>query len=176
MRVELKLKITEYINIVNDIVEASFGKNKEYTPYMGTLTAMAAFYNYCVKESRYKEELSYVDDMEAIQILINDREFINEFNTAIDYSDVDINFANAYKDALAIVKTKVDSMGTAIDYVREIINKFAGMVGKVINEENFEQIMAFVSDFIVDSYAKSQRFQEVVTAPRDEDEEDIKQG
>lgn len=83
MTVKTELGIIGYVSMVDEIVLEYFNADGEYQPHIGMLNAMRLFYNECVKESKFDEQLAH-DNIDAMEMeaLVADQEFIEAYNRA----------------------------------------------------------------------------------------------
>ena len=164
-----KLSVAEYIAIVNNIASNYYNENGEYQPHIGILNAMRIFYNVCVTEDMFDLPHNIVDASE-VEKLANDDEFIHSFNSAIESDgNVQLNFANAYIDAIAIVESKNDMITNAIMPVKNMIIDMIQNFSSYLTEENMNIISKIsegisngniTADSIIEAYGKSQGFKD----------------
>lgn len=173
MIVNTELELFEYLQIVNDIALEFFNVDGNYQPHIGTLNAMRIFYNSCVKESKYDEQYGHdIFDSTELEKIIKDKEFISAFNNAIKKESVGFDFANAYSQAIDIVESKKASFDGIIDKINKAVLNLFDSFHNMINEDDINKIVNIANKIsaneinsatIVDAYAKSQRFHEVVS-------------
>lgn len=174
MIVNTKLKMIDYFVIVNEIALEFFDEEGEYQPQIGMFNAMRLFYNNCVIQSKFDIPHNITDAMD-MEPLINDEEFIMAFNNAIvsDYSKINIDFANAYKNALDIVETKKKSFERIIDSAKNIITSILDIINPILSDEHIDKVSEIAQDIsngkisaeaVIDAYGKSKRFEEVINS------------
>lgn len=122
MRYNKKLNFWDYAAAVNAIADGFFDAEYNYIPHVGKINAMRIFYNFCVEDDigGVPHNIEEIDDI--LKIVEND-EFIADFNRALVCHGNDFDFGNAFKDALRIVETKKQSLGRAITIISESIEK-----------------------------------------------------
>lgn len=166
MTVKTELGIIGYVSMVDEIVLEYFNADGEYQPHIGMLNAMRLFYNECVKESKFDEQLAH-DNIDAMEMeaLVADQEFIEAYNRAlIGDGMVRLDFANAYKEAMEIVNVKKTSIGTAMQTIKKAIGGIVEMIAPALTEENIAAIGTIAKDIasgktgaesIVETYAEN---------------------
>lgn len=169
MKVNTKLDLFDYVIMVEDIVEEFFDENNNYCPHIGELNAMRLFYNRCVAESNFDEKYGHdVVDAKDMAEIVDDKEFIREFNLAIgigaDYGTISCDFGSAYRNALDIVEKKTSSIGNATDTLSLILKKISDSISSAFNEDVTNTISQIgkdmldgkvTADAIVDAYKKN---------------------
>lgn len=170
-KVNTTLGIIDYVTIVESMVNEYFNDDGDYVPQIGILNIMRLFYNECVLECKFDVPHTISDALD-MEVFINDEEFIEAFNLAIQFNGViAIDFANAYKDAMDIVSVKKSSVDNA---VRKIKVMFADIVSKIsdtLTPENIDKITKIseniangkiTNEAIVDAFGKSEMFSKIL--------------
>lgn len=155
IEVHTNLSISEYIFLVNEIVDGYFYdgednevlniRNGEYVPHIGNLNAMRLFYNYCMTGNGYGVPHNVKDALE-MEAIVKDEDFIRMFNESIAGDGyMQIDFANAYACAIELIDIRLNSTSTALDklkaHVVDIINK----LGDVVNNLDTTSLTAFLT-------------------------------
>ena len=167
------LNLTDYLVVVDLIANEYFDtETGAYTPQYGFLNAMRVFYNMCVKTDLYNLPHEITDGMDMEKLVV-DEDFVDAFNQAmLGDGKFRFDFANAYMQAMDIVRTKNTS---AREILNELISKaIAGLesIGDVMTEENINKIVKIAEDIgngkisaeqIVEAYGNSKRLQEVAS-------------
>lgn len=144
MRIDANLSISEYMDVVSEIVDGFFDDDGNYVPHIGNIAAMEAFFNHCVKEHKYELPAESDEVPYPIDIVFADEEFIAAFNDAVDDTyRTAINFGNAYRDALKIVDDKKGSLGRAVVMISSFVERY------------------FTPDNMAKLFGESNRFQEI---------------
>lgn len=101
MVIKKDFSVVDYVSLVNGIVGEFFdSETGDYQPHIGRLNVMRLFYNECVVESKFDLPHDFEDAL-MMDVLVEDEEFINEFNTAIKGDGkMRLDFANAYAEAM----------------------------------------------------------------------------
>ncbi len=142
MRVETNLNIEKYVEVVQQIADGFFAEDGSYAPHLGRINAMGTFMDYCVKESKWDG----IDNPDANEALL-DNEIIDAYTNAIlNDNPVAMNFANAYKDALAIVENRNGSIVQLATLVNGFVEKY------------------LTPDTIAKLFGDSERFKEIAEA------------
>lgn len=141
MIIKKNLSVIDYVTLVNGIANDFFdSETGEYTPHIGRLNAMRLFYNECVTESKFDLPHDFEDALQ-MDVLVEDEEFIREFNVAVVGDGViRLDFANAYADAMEAVSAKKNSFGNAVNIIRKAIEKVSESISSVITDESLEKL------------------------------------
>lgn len=144
--VETKLSIMDYVMTVNDIVSEYFDEENNYTPHIGKVKAMCVFYNKCVTDNNSDAKDDITDALES-EKFIYDKDFIDEFNKAIKGDGLmQLDFSNAFGDAMQIVNTRKNSINNAIDTIKLVLNKIVENISPLISEDSFEKMVKIAND------------------------------
>lgn len=141
MVIKKNLSVIDYVTLVNGIVNDFFdAETGEYTPHIGRLNAMRLFYNECVTDSKFDLPHDFEDALQ-MDVLVEDDEFIKEFNTAVVGDGViRLDFANAYADAMEAVNAKKNSFGNAVTIIRKAVEKVSESISSVVTDESLEKL------------------------------------
>ena len=121
-KIEYPLTAIEYGSVVELIASGYFDAEGEYDAFTGVLNSMYVFYKFCYKKD--DEDVSNADDM--AEIAENDLDFIEAFNNAISGNGyVCFNFANAYYDAMELVRYRQDTAVLLINKMKATLDKVA---------------------------------------------------
>ena len=172
MKYNNKLDLVEYLQVVNEIANEFFDANTyEYTPQIGEMYAVCAYYNHCVELEDTDDMTTHpIEDIMDMQQLYDNEEFMNEYNCAIDddgWYVASLSFGNAYIQAKSIVEYKkrdANAFATAItacfdailksfrnSFSDEEINKLTEIAGQIVHGK-------LSSEAIVEAYGNSKRF------------------
>lgn len=106
-------------------------------------------------------EAYFADKEVTIDLLAREEGCLKLYNAALNESkDFRLNFANAYADALNIVKQKNTTIGGLVDLVTDSLGKLADKITPVLTEENIDKIAKISDDiskgeFSVDAIAEA---------------------
>lgn len=173
MKFNNKLKLVEYLQVVNEIANEFFDENTyEYTPQIGEMFAVCAYFNHCVELEETDDIVIHpIEDIMDMQQLYDNVEFMKHYNEAIlDYDGhISLLFGCAYDQAKDIVeykKSDANAFATAISsgmgailksfrdtFSDEDMAKFTD-IAKQITEGKLS------SEAIVEAYGNSDRFKE----------------
>lgn len=146
MRIDTKLNISEYMDVVSEIVDGHFDDDGNYVPHIGKIAAMEAFFNHCVKEHRFELQEQSEENPYPIDIVFTDDDFVTAFNDAVDDTyKSSMNFGNAYRDALKIVEDKRSSIGRVVTMISAFVEQY------------------FTPDNLAKLFGDSNRFQEIAS-------------
>lgn len=174
--INTSLSVVEYAVMVNSLVAEFFDSvTQDYQPHFGNLNAMRLFYNHFYKDEVSEEIIDALDMNE----IVNDDEFIQAFNSAINtYGIIRCDFGNAYHDAIEIVDVKKVSVNRAFSTLKDGIVDLVNTINPLLDSDNLEKVFEvaqavqngkITADSIIKSYKKSDNFKEFATsAPKDE--------
>ena len=171
MKFNNKLNLVEYLQVVNEIAQEFFDSNTyEYTPQIGEMYAVCAYFNHCVElEDSDDIKVHPIEDIMDMEQLYDNEEFMKHYNEAILNNDdiASLLFGNAYNQAKDIVeykKSDANAFATAISlgmeailksfkniFSDEDINKFADIAKQISNGK-------LSNEAIVEAYENSSRF------------------
>lgn len=148
MIVKTNLSVIEYIMLVDAIANGYFGDAGEYLPHIGMINCMRVFYNLCVEDSKFENEIPHdFTDLLMVDKLAADDEFLEAFNKAIAYhSDGGarkLDFCGAYMDAREIVQTRNNPIEKFSKNALAFINSAVETLTNVLSEENINKIGEF---------------------------------
>ena len=148
MRIDTKVGVVEYINLVEDIAAGFIAEDGSYIPHAGRLHAMQIFYeNFYAKDDEPKPA---GDNPSAFDTVFSDEDFIYAYRDALDDGDLPcLNFSNAYSDAMQIVSDRRSSLIRGVNMVSKFIEQY------------------FTPDNMAKIFGESNRFNEIVGADGD---------
>lgn len=147
MVIKKDFSVIDYVSLVNGIADEFFDVNGEYQPHLGRLNVMRLFYNECVAESKFDLPHDFNDAL-MLEPLIQDEEFIAEFNKALKGDgSVRLDFANAYAEAMEIVNVRKGSFGNAVDVIKGAISNIVDMINPVLGTDNIEKFKQIADSF-----------------------------
>ena len=120
---------------------------------------MRLFYNEYVTESNFDIPHGFSDALQ-LKPLVSDKEFMDKYNQSLNGDDyIRLDFANAYRDAMEIVKTKKDSLNGLILTVKNAIKKAVNSFSESLSAENIEKLSKIAEsigaeNFDLDSFKK----------------------
>ena len=175
MKYNNKLNLVEYIQVVEEITNEFFDANTyEFTPHIGEVYAVCTYFNHCVElEETDTIKKHPIEEMDDMQELLDNEDFMKHFNEEINESENVINasltFGHAYNHVLDIVEFKKNDanafataisagMGAILKSFRESfsddeIGKFTNIAQQIVEGKISNQ-------GIVDAYTNSDRFKE----------------
>ena len=177
MKFNNKLKLPQYIKLVDEIVEGYFEQTTgEYVPHIGGIHMAYLYFKNCViaeeGDEVTPENIDADGDVDFVKLeaVLNDPVFIRaiEDNTFC-VSDEYLGFSNAYYNAMKIVDTRVENGGLAVQRIINGITNVAEMLSGTLTEENVQAFAKAVEDIqngklsaesIANAYANSDRFKE----------------
>ena len=178
MKFNNKLKLSQYIKLVDEIVEGYFEQTTgEYVPHIGEIHMAYLYFKNCVIAEEGDEVTpENIDtdgdvDFEKLEAVLNDPTFIHaiEDNVFCGIPDEYLDFGNAYHNAIAIITARVENGGLAVQRIVNGITNIAEMFSGTFTEENIQVIAQAVEDIrngklsaesIANAYANSDRFKE----------------
>lgn len=143
MKCENNLNLVNYTAIVEAIADGYFDFDGTYQPHIGLMNAMRLFYNNCVVVSAFDEKHPHnISNILDMQEIVDDEEFISEFNNALCGSKYTFDFANAFAAALSIVEVKRSSIGSLINYAKNVLIELSNTLSSVMTQENMDALKA----------------------------------
>lgn len=163
MKFNTNLDIATFGAVSKQIADGYFDEDGLYSPAIGKIMAMCIFFNVCVDKSKFDAKFAEgITDLADLEEIIS-KDFIQSYNSAIEWDGEALDFANAYNAAMDIVDTKKSSVGYAVDVITIALNKMAQQLSENMSPEmvdNLKQIAAAlgetadIGDAIVKSYGK----------------------
>jgi len=178
MKFNNKLKLPQYIKLVDEIVEGYFEQTTgEYVPHIGEIhMAYLYFKNCAIAEEGDEVTPENIDadgdvDFVKLEAVLNDPVFMRaiEDNVFCGMPDEYLDFGNAYHNAIAIITARIENGGLAVQRIVNGITNIAEMFSGTFTEENIQVIAQAVEDIrngklsaesIANAYANSDRFKE----------------
>ena len=178
MKFNNKLKLPQYIKLVDEIVEGYFEQTTgEYVPHIGEIHMAYLYFKNCVIAEEGDEVTpENIDtdgdvDFEKLEAVLNDPTFIRaiEDNVFCGMPDEYLDFGNVYHNAIAIITARVENGGLAVQRIINGITNVAEMLSGTLTEENVQVFAKAVEDIqngklsaesIANAYANSDRFKE----------------
>ena len=174
MKYNNKLNLVEYLKVVNEIVNEFFDMaTDEYTPQIGEIYAVCAYFNHCVKlENKDEIKVHPIEDIMDMDQLFDNNEFMSHYNYAVYNYEIDtpyLTFGRAYEQAKSIVEYKkndANQFATAIVVGLEAVLK---SFKESFSEEDVAKIAEIAKEIssgklsnesIVKAYENSERFKE----------------
>ena len=162
-KINTNFNIAEYIQVVEDLIDGYFGLSGEYEPYMGRIESMRIFYNHCVKETILDLPETIVDDIEAMDKLVSNKDFIDAYNDGINTSVTEcLDFGNAVHDAYESIQVRIRSTNDAFSNLINSITKLTDNMANTMKPETAKALIKISEeisngklsvDNIVDAFA-----------------------
>ena len=177
MKFNNKLKLADYIRLVDEIVEGYFNSETgEYLPHIGEIHTMYLYFKNCaIAEDGDEITPENIDtdgdtDFEKLEKIADDADFIDKFEGALFCQhDGYFGFGNAYYNAMKIVESRVENGGLLVQRIINGMTNIADMLSGTFTEENIQTIAQAMNDIkegklsaesIADAYANSERFKQ----------------
>lgn len=177
MKFNNKLKLPQYIKLVDEIVEGYFEQTTgEYVPHIGEIHMAYLYFKNCVTADDGDEVTpENIDtdgdvDFAKLEAVLNDPTFFRAItDNAFCLSEEYLSFGNAFHNAMVIVRARVENGGLAVQRIINGITNIAEMFSGTFTEENIQVIKKAVEDIqngklsaesIANAYANSDRFKE----------------
>lgn len=183
MKFNNKLKLPQYIKLVDEIVEGYFEQTTgEYVPHIGEIHMAYLYFKNCVTAEDGDEVTpENIDtdgdvDFEKLEAVLNDSIFVRAIENNVFclsdpfcVSNEYLSFGNAYHNAIAIITARVENGGLAVQRIINGITDVAEMLSGTLTEENVQVFAKAVEDIqngklsaesIANAYANSDRFKE----------------
>ena len=141
MERKLNLNMIEYPAVVKNIADGYFDKNGNYAPYYGKLNVVRLYYNLCVTKSKF--DLPHdITDAAELDPLLEDEDFMQCLNDDLvsDGDYIGFRFADAYYDAIQIVKDRRNSVGRILTFAREAVEDLTTKMFEVLSQDNMDKL------------------------------------
>lgn len=139
--------IVTYGAAVNEIAKKFFDEDDNYTPQFGRANAVGVFFNRFVDIVSLEAYFADYDGEINIDLFLADENCLNIYNEALkDNAGYRLNFANAYADAMDIVKTKSTTIGGVVDLFRSVFSKIVDKINPIFTEENIAKLEKISED------------------------------
>lgn len=137
--------IVTYTAIVNDIVEKFFDDGN-YTPHFGRMNSVGVFFNYFVDVDSLNEHFD-IDGLLNIDFIITNAECMAIYNEALKGDGTYcLNFANAYVDAMAIVKQRNSSFSNVIENIKTAATYISDKIAPTLEGDNLQRLTKIAED------------------------------
>ena len=178
MKFNNKLKLPQYIKLVDEIVEGYFEQTTgEYVPHIGEIHMAYLYFKNCVTAEDGDEVTpENIDtdgdvDFKKLEAVLNDQTFMHAIENDVfcGMPDEYLDFGNAYHNAIAIITARVENGGLAVQRIINGITNVADTLAGTFTEETVQAIAKAVEDIqngklsaesIANAYANSDRFKE----------------
>lgn len=178
MKFNNKLKLPQYIKLVDEIVEGYFEQTTgEYVPHIGEIHMAYLYFKNCViaeeSDEVTPENIDADGDVDFVKLeaVLNDPVFMRaiEDNVFCGMPDEYLDFGNAYHNAIAIITARVENGGLLAQRIINGMTNIADMLSGTFTEENIQTIAQAMNDIkegklsaesIADAYANSERFKQ----------------
>ena len=126
---------------VQSIVNGFFDEDGKYTPQFGRANAVGVFFQFFVDEKSFNDYFAdYADDID-LDFLLGNEECLRLYNCAmVEDNRYRLNFANAYKDAMDIIKVRTSTFAGVAGQFRNIIINAINEFSSIVTEENIEKL------------------------------------
>jgi hypothetical protein len=139
--------IVTYGAAVREIAKKFFDEDGNYTPHFGRANAVGVFFNRFVDIVSLEAYFADYDGEINIDLFLADENCLNIYNEALkDNAGYRLNFANAYADAMDIVKTKNTTIGGAIEMFQKGIEKIADKINPIFSQDNIDKLTKISED------------------------------
>lgn len=163
--------IVIYSAAVQDIVDKFFDDESNYTPQFGRANAVGVFFNYFVDVESLDSYFENTDGVLNIDFLLGNADCMALYNKALNGDGTyNLNFANAYTDALDIVKQRNASFSSVIDNIKNAVTFISDKISPAFSGDNIAKLSEIAKDVssgnlsadsIVEAYGKSQRLKDI---------------
>ena len=138
--------IVTYSAAVSDIANHFFDEDGNYIPHFGRINAVAEFFNDFVDISSLKAYFVDVENLDVDFLLANE-ECLKLYNSALKGdTDYKLNFANAYADAMEIVRTRNSTLFGVVEKLQNGLTKLVDTINPIFSEETINQLSKISED------------------------------
>lgn len=169
--VKNNVDIVVYSAAVQDIVDKFFDDENNYTPQFGRANAVGVFFNYFVDTESFDNYFANTDKKINIDFLLANADCMKIYNKALECDGkYNLNFANAYTDAIEIVKQKNASFGTVIDNIKNAVTFISDKISPAFSGDNIIKLSEIAKEVsngklnaesIIEAYGNSQRLKDI---------------
>lgn len=133
--------IVTYSAAVAEIAEKFFDEDDNYTPQFGRANSVGVFFNRFVDIISLEAYFADYDGEINVDLFLADENCLKVYNKALkNDTDYRLNFANAYADAMDIVKTKNTTIGGAVDLFKSAISKIVDKINLIFTDDNIAKL------------------------------------
>lgn len=133
--------IVTYSAAVAEIAEKFFDEDDNYTPQFGRANSVGVFFNRFVDIISLEAYFADYDGEINVDLFLADENCLKVYNKALkNNTDYRLNFANAYADAMDIVKTKNTTIGGAVELFKSAISKIADKINPIFTDDNIAKL------------------------------------
>ena len=133
--------IVTYSAAVAEIAEKFFDEDNNYTPQFGRANSVGVFFNRFVDIISLEAYFADYDGEINVDLFLADENCLKVYNKALkNDTDYRLNFANAYADAMDIVKTKNTTIGGAVELFKSAISKIADKINSILTDNNIAKL------------------------------------
>lgn len=133
--------IVTYSAAVAEIAEKFFDEDDNYTPQFGRANSVGVFFNRFVDIISLEAYFADYDGEVNVDLFLADENCLKVYNKALkNDTDYRLNFANAYADAMDIVKTKNTTIGGAVELFKSAISKIADKINPIFTDDNIAKL------------------------------------
>jgi hypothetical protein len=133
--------IVTYSAAVAEIAEKFFDEDDNYTPQFGRANSVGVFFNRFVDIISLEAYFADYDGEINVDLFLADENCLKVYNNALkNDTDYRLNFANAYADAMDIVKTKNTTIGGAVELFKSAISKIADKINPIFTDDNIAKL------------------------------------
>ena len=174
-----ELSLANFSAVAENIGSAYFdSETGEYTPQIGELYVLFAYYNNCVLVDDSEDTPFPLTDINDVEKLLKNDEFMNAFEDAKILSGrISLDFADAYRLGMDIVEQRKNGFQQLSCSFAKLLRDFGDLLislSSSIDTEKLAELAKEIStsnisaDTIVNAYQKSERFKEVVSGNADQ--------
>lgn len=131
--------IVTYSAAVREIAEKFFDEDGNYTPYFGRINSIGVFFNRFVDPVGL--EAFFADKEITIDLLASEEGCLQLYNGALNrYRGFRLDFANAYADALDIVKQRNTTIGGVASTIINSLENLVDTISPAFTNDNMDTI------------------------------------
>lgn len=139
--------IVTYSAAVNEIARKFFDEEDNYTPHFGRANSIGVFFNRFVDITSLEEYFENYEGEIDIDLFLSNEDCLKVYNEALkDCGNYRLNFANAYADALDIVKTRNSTLYGVSKMLKNGFEKIVNEINPIFADENIEKLSKLAED------------------------------
>lgn len=139
--VKENVDIVTYSAAVKEIVNKYFDDDSNYTPQFGRANAVGVFFNYFVDVESFDAHFENVENELDLDFILGNSECMSIYNKALKGDGTYcLNFANAYTDAVEIVRQRNASFSNVIENIKSAALYISDKIAPTFSGDNLERL------------------------------------
>lgn len=154
------IDIAEYSAAVQNIAKMFFDEDGTYTPHFGRANAIGVFFNYFVDGDSLLDYFSEEQKKLDLNFLLENEECLSFYNNALTSAGYyRLDFANAYADAMEIVRAKNHSFAGLFEGFKSILGSILEKAGDLLTEDKINKLAEISNEITNGNISKDSIFE-----------------